>query len=111
MTRSPVTKHPALAAGYAGRRDRRKRNTEIVRSIDLIETLGPDVAWSIGTIANEDHLVRPYGRGLIVAIRGPGTDAHPNPIMVYDKSGDGILDATTRAVERFKLRQQGMDLA
>jgi hypothetical protein len=44
----------------------------------------------------------------MVAIRGPGTDAHPQPIMVIDKSGDGILDATTRAVERFKQRQQGM---
>jgi hypothetical protein len=87
---------------------RAKRSTEIVRSIDLIETLGPDVAWSIGTIVNETHMMPPYGRGLMVAIRGPGTDAHPQPIMVIDKSGDGILDATTRAVERFKQRQQGM---
>jgi hypothetical protein len=80
---------------------------EIAECIDMIEALGPDVAWSFGTITNDTHMITPEGRGVCVTINAPGTEKHPKPITVFQKSRDSFRLATEVAIRRCKRRQAG----
>lgn len=80
---------------------------EIAAAIAEIEALGPDVAWSFGTITNDRHMMHPFGKGVCVTINGPGTEAHPNPVTVFQKARTSFAQAVEQAVQRYKLRQAG----
>jgi hypothetical protein len=84
------------------------RGEEIAKSIALIEDLGPTVTWSFGTITNDMHIMHPRGTGVMVAINGPGSPAHRNPIIVVEKSSSSLTDATVRAIERYKHRRDAV---
>ena len=77
--------------------NRRTRLTQIGKAIDAIEELGPDVAWSLGTVTNDYGL---GGRGVAVLIKGP--DA-----VVVQEQGRSFAIATERAIGRFKRRLAG----
>jgi hypothetical protein len=83
------------------------RAGEIARAIVDIEALGPKVAWSVGTITNDCHAVRPYGEGIHVTIAGPGTEAHPDSVRVFEKHHGSFAEATKAAIARYKRRAAG----
>jgi hypothetical protein len=71
---------------------------ELMLCVMKIEAfLGEDVSWSLGTITNDRHGVRPYGKGVCVTLSGPaGT--------VFEKDSTDFLKATARAIERYQVK-------
>jgi hypothetical protein len=84
------------------------QESRIVEAAALVESeLGPDVAWSLGTITSDAHGISPHGRGVTVHLIGPGTDWHPDNIQVFEKHATSFYAAAERAVGRYKRRSMG----
>ena len=87
-----------------------KRVQEIAESIELIEALAPDVAWSFSTITSKHHALTPIGQGVSVTINAPGTEKHPEPITIFEKHLS-FREATDRAIARYRRKAAGEDWA
>ncbi len=80
------------------------RTTEIARAIVDIEALGPQVAWSFGTITNDCHVHSSYGAGVCVSISGPGNEAYLDGINIFEKHHSSFAASAAVAVARFRTR-------
>ncbi len=80
---------------------------EIAQAIVDIEALRPKVVWSFGTITNDCHVGSPYSAGVYVSISGPGNDAYPDGINIFEKHHRSIAAAAAVAIARFGRRAAG----
>lgn len=81
---------------------------EIATVLELIEPLGPQVEWKVGVLTGIEHA---FGIGVYVSLCGPGTEAHPQPIAVFEKHRDSFISACRRAIARYQRRLSGEQFA